>query len=236
MLVEYLQHELLDSLYKQKGSELLSFMGGTAIRACYKGNRFSEDLDFDNFGLSYEAFQKMLGEVVKDMKNKGFTIEFRFSEQGAFHCFIKFPKILAKNNISGHSEEKILVRIDTVQKEKIFRPDIYTLNSFDLYREILVNPPSIILAQKLITIIERKREKGRDFYDASFLYGRTNPDFEYIEKFSQTTKKAFIEKLFERCRTLDFKALAHDVEPFLVDPKDMERVLRFQNFIEQKLG
>jgi predicted nucleotidyltransferase component of viral defense system len=235
MLVEYLQHELLDSLYKQKGSEFLSFMGGTAIRVCYKGNRFSEDLDFDNFGLSYEAFQKMLAEVVKDMKNKGFAVEFRFSEQGAFHCFIKFPKILAENNISGHSEEKILVRIDTVKKEKIFRPDIYTLSSFDLYRDILVNPPSVILAQKLITIIERKREKGRDFYDTSFLYGRTDPDFEYIEKFTGTKKEEFIEKLFERCHTLDFKTLARDVEPFLLNPEDAQRVLKFQNFIEQKL-
>lgn len=236
ILVEYLQHELLDSLYKQKGSEFLSFIGGTAIRVCYKGNRFSEDLDFDNFGLSYEAFQKMLGEVVKDMERKGFLTEFRFSEAGAFHCFIKFPKILSENGVSGHTEEKILIRIDTVQKEKLFRPDVYTISAFDLYRDILVSPPSIILSQKLITILERKREKGRDFYDTSFLYGRAEPDFSYIEKITGADKKEFIEKLFARCKMLDFNVLAHDVEPFLIHPEDAERVRSFPRFIEQKLS
>lgn len=236
ILVEYLQHELLDSLYKQKGSEFLSFMGGTAIRACYKGNRFSEDLDFDNFGLSFKAFQGMLIEVVKDMERKGFFVEFRFSEQGAFHCFVKFPRILAENGMSGHLEEKILIRIDTVRKEKIFSPDVYTLSAFDLYRDILVNPPSIILSQKLITILERKREKGRDFYDASFLYGRAEPDFSYIERTTGMGHKEFIEKIFTRCRALDFNVLARDIEPFLIRPEDAERVRTFLSFIEQKLS
>jgi predicted nucleotidyltransferase component of viral defense system len=236
ILVEYLQHEILDSLYKQKGSELLSFMGGTAIRICYKGNRFSEDLDFDNFGLSYEAFQDMLALVVKDMEHKGFLVEFRFSEQGAFHCFVKFPKILSENGVSGHTEEKILIRIDTVRKEKIFNPDVYTINAFDLYRDILVNPAPIILSQKLITIIERKREKGRDFYDTSFLYGRAEPDFAYIQNITGQSREEFTEKLFARCRALDFDILARDIEPFLTHPKDAERVRMFERFITQKLG
>ena len=47
-LVEYLQYEILDSLYKQKNSEKLSFIGGTSIRIVYGSQRFSEDLDFDN--------------------------------------------------------------------------------------------------------------------------------------------------------------------------------------------
>jgi len=45
VLVEYLQHEILDSIYKQPGSENLSFIGGTAIRIVYESKRFSEDLD-----------------------------------------------------------------------------------------------------------------------------------------------------------------------------------------------
>lgn len=53
VLVEYLQYELLDSIFKQANSEKLSFIGGTAIRFIYDSKRFSEDIDFDNFGHLY---------------------------------------------------------------------------------------------------------------------------------------------------------------------------------------
>lgn len=53
VLVEYLQHELLDSIFKEKSSTSLSFISGTAMRILYQNPRFSEDLDFDNFGLSF---------------------------------------------------------------------------------------------------------------------------------------------------------------------------------------
>lgn len=236
ILVEYLQFELLDSIYKQKESANLSFIGGTAIRIAYEGNRFSEDLDFDNFGLSFEDFQKMMQKVIEDMKIKGFEMETRLIEKGAYHCYIKFPHILQAENLSSATSEKILVRIDTVKKEKIFEPIMLTLNKFDIYRNILVNPIDIILSQKLITIIQRKREKGRDFYDASWLYGKTQPDFSYAGKILSLTKNEIPEKIIERCENLDFAYLAKDVEPFLIYPEQSVRVLNFKEFIKSVLN
>lgn len=235
ILVEYLQCELLDSIYKEKESGNLSFMGGTAIRVVYQGNRFSEDLDFDNFGLSFASFKKLLEKVVRDMKDKGFEMEFRFVEKGAFHCYIKFPNILFSEKLSGYRGEKMLVRIDTVQKRRRWKPDFYTLNKFDIYRNILVNPPDIILSQKLITILERKREKGRDFYDVSYLYGFTEPNFKYIESELGVGKDIFIKRLFQKCEKLDFAGLAKDVAPFLIKPEQSQRVTDFKSFIRQKL-
>lgn len=236
LLVEYVQCEILDSLYKQKESRFLSFMGGTALRIAYKGIRFSEDLDFDNFGLSFVMFEKLFQEVVRDMKVKGFSVEFRTVEKGAYHCYVKFPHILQAAKLEKDREEKILVRIDTMQKEKIFEPIPYTLNAFDLYHTILVNPLDILLSQKLIAIVSRKREKGRDFFDTSYLYGRTEPNFDYIEKTMEMKKEAFIQKLFDRCDRLDFSSLAKDVSPFLLDPTQSVRVSDFQKFIREKLG
>lgn len=236
ILVEYLQHELLDSLYKQKGSELLSFMGGTAIRIGHGGTRFSEDLDFDNFGLSYERFQALLEDVVKDMKLKGCRVEFRFVRKGAYHCYIRFPDLLHREHLSEHTDEKILVRIDVTEKEKLFQPLVYTINRFDIYREILLNPADIILSQKLIAILWRKREKGRDFFDVSFLYGITQPNWRYIETFLGTTRETFQQAILRRCEKLDFKALASDVEPFLQKPGQRSRVGGFQRFIQQAFG
>jgi predicted nucleotidyltransferase component of viral defense system len=180
ILVEYVQCELLDSLFKHKESTRLSFIGGTAIRIAYGGNRFSEDLDFDNFGLTFEEFSSLLGRVVGDMRVKGFSVEFRLVERDAYHCYIKFPEMLKNAGLSALSEEKILIRIDTMQKEKVFLPTVNVLNKFDLYQDILVNPIDIILSQKLITVLERKREKGRDVYDISFLWGKTKPNFPWL--------------------------------------------------------
>ncbi|MFZ2970413.1 MAG: nucleotidyl transferase AbiEii/AbiGii toxin family protein [Minisyncoccia bacterium] len=235
ILVEYVQCEILDSIYKEKESGQLGFMGGTAIRIVYQGNRFSEDLDFDNFGLSFTLFKKLLEKVERDMAAKGFEIEFRFIEKGAFHCFIKFPNILYNEKISGYRGEKILVRIDTVQKRKAIEPNLYALNKFDIYRNILVNPPDIILSQKLMAILGRKREKGRDFYDVSYLYGFAEPNFEYIKNELRTEKKEFGEKLFKKCEKLNFMQLAKEVEPFLIKPDQIRRVVDFKGFIKQKL-
>jgi len=236
ILIEYLQYELLDSIYTQEQSKYLSFMGGTSIRIGYGGTRFSEDLDFDNFRLTFDEFEELMKKVVWHMNKKGFEIEFRFIAKGAYHCYIKFSKLLFESGISGYKGEKILVRIDTVEKEKIFNPNIFTLNKFDLYRNILINPPDIILSQKLITILERKREKGRDFYDVSFLYGKTEPNFRYIEKVIKLNKNEFAEKILKKCAQLNFKALAKDVTPFLIDPASAARVSDFESFIRSKLG
>ncbi len=236
ILVEYLQCEILDSIFKEKASGQLSFMGGTAIRIVYNGNRFSEDLDFDNFGLSFAEFKKLLAKAAQDMTVKGFKMEIRFVEKGAFHCFIKFPDILYNEKLSGYRGEKILVRIDTVKKKNNRKPNLYVLNKFDIYRNIIVNPPDILLSQKLMAILGRKREKGRDFYDVSFLYGFTKPNFEYIKNELRMNKEVFAEKLLKKCDSLDFSRLAKDIEPFLENPDQAQRVIGFKDFINQKLG
>lgn len=235
VLVEYLQYELLDSIFKQKNSEKLSFIGGTAIRIVYDSSLFSEDLDFDNFGLSYLDFGKITEKVVSDMKNKGFVLEFRLIEKGAYHCYIKFPDLLFNNNLSVNKDEKILVRIDTVHKNKSFEPKIYTLNGFDVYRKIQVNSVDIILSQKLMTIIQRKREKGRDFYDVSYLLGLTDPNYVFLEKEFNLDQKKIKEKILERVDALKMTELVKDVLPFLIKLEDKERILNFREYIEQRL-
>jgi len=235
ILVEYLQHEILDSIYKQKGSEKLSFIGGTAIRIVYGGKRFSEDLDFDNFGLSYPQFQELLKKVVLDMEAKGFEIEFKFVAKGAYHCYIKFPKILQNNNLAIHREEKILVRIDTVNKIKNVSPEIFILDKFDVYRKILVNSPGALLAQKIIALLERKRDKGRDLYDISFLLGKTDPDYSYLEKTREIKKDKLKNILLKKIDKLDIKKLVEDVSPFLIDINDRERILSFREYINNKI-
>lgn len=230
MLVEYLQYELLDSLFKNSAAAALSFIGGTAIRILHDSHRFSEDLDFYNFGLSFAQFEDLLKTVCRDMEYKGFLIEYRIVEKGAYHCYIRFPEILHQSGLTPDAGRKILIRIDSEAKEKIYEPRKVFLNKFAVYRRIPAAPAGVLLAQKMITILYRKREKGRDIYDVSFLMGLAVPDFAYIEKLLGLDPKEFSQRFKERLGELDMNALARDVEPFLFVPEERERVASFREY------
>ena len=230
MLVEYLQYELLDSLFKNAAAAKLSFIGGTAIRILHDSSRFSEDLDFDNFGLSFPQFEELLKTACRDMEYKGFLIEYRVIEKGAGHCYIRFPKILQEAGLSPDAERKILIRIDSEAKDKLYAPKKIFLNRFSVYRQILAAPAEILLPQKMLAILYRKREKGRDIFDVSFLTGFATPDFEYLEKTIGLDRAEFIRRFDERLGELDLNALARDVEPFLFAPEQRERVTSFRDF------
>ncbi len=230
ILVEYLQHELLDSIFKHKASADLAFVGGTAIRVLYSSPRFSEELDFDNFSLSFDQFEALLTAACKDMSYKGFGIEYRFVEKGAYHCYIKFPDILHQAGISPLASRKILIRIDTETKEKNYAPQTFVLNRFSLYRRIYAAPSAVLLSQKMLTVLGRKREKGRDLFDVSYLLGLTGPDLSYIAGIIHLERTEFLKEFDQRLEELDFEFLANDVEPFLFDSDQKDRVLTFKEY------
>ena len=86
----------------------------------------------------------------------------------------------------------------------------------------------------MMTVLERKREKGRDLFDVSYLSGLSKPDFHYIEKCNGTDKELFLIKFDQRLQELDFEFLANDVEPFLFDSAQKERVLTFKEYWRTK--
>jgi hypothetical protein len=132
--------------------------------------------------------------------------------------------------LSPDAERKILVRIDSEAKEKLYDPKKVFLNRFTVYRQILAAPAAILLAQKMMTILYRKREKGRDIFDVSFLTGLAAPDYDYIERTLGLNRTEFLQRFDERLGELDLNALARDVEPFLFAPEQRERVAGFRDF------
>lgn len=57
ILREYLQVKILSIIFSLPESGKLCFIGGTSLRLVYNSQRFSEDLDFDNWGLTVEEFE-----------------------------------------------------------------------------------------------------------------------------------------------------------------------------------
>jgi len=232
-LTEYYQHELLDSLFKHKGSEHFSFHGGTAIRIIYGGRRFSEDLDFDTDNI--DSFDGLLMGVIDDMKIKGFELEFRLIHKGAYHCHIKFPNILKELGLSGHDQEKLLIKIDAAPSKALVTEGVL-LHNYNIFRNIYVDPSDIILAKKLVTIPERNRPKGRDMYDVTWLWGIAKPNEKYLKDNLGLTLKQTLQNVHKYVLTLDLELFARETKQFLINPDDVNRIIEFPSFIKQQLS
>jgi len=68
ILREYVQNIILNNVYKSREGRRMYFMGGTALRYCYRLPRFSEDLDFNAKNLPYRVFQKISENAVKSLE------------------------------------------------------------------------------------------------------------------------------------------------------------------------
>lgn len=235
MLREYLQYKILAQIFDTPVGSKLSFLGGTALRIIHGNARFSEDLDFDNFGVSPEEFAKLANEIRKKLALEGVATRTRVVAKNAFRCYINIPAILHREHLSPHPEETILIQIDTLPHHFSYEPERRILNKFDVFSEILVTPATLILAQKIVAAFDRKRAKGRDFYDIVFLLSQNIlPDSAYLAATIGIRSPAELKHhILEQCAPLDFHKLASDVEPFLFQPKDKSRVTLFREYISQ---
>jgi predicted nucleotidyltransferase component of viral defense system len=234
LLREYLQYQILGIISRHKIGLKLSFLGGTCLRIVHKSKRFSEDLDFDNKGLTQAEFKKLSQHIKKQLELLGYKIEIRNFREKAFYCYIKFPKLLFEHGLSPLESEKILIQLDTFDQDVEYESETFILDKFDIFDQIMVTPKKTILSQKLWTITQRKRAKGRDFYDIMFLLQSTKPDAKFLEeKFRTDDLKEVKAEILEHVENLDFESLVEDVQPFLHKKSDAERIKLFPDFLRQ---
>ena len=236
ILREYLQYKILQIIFTTpEYNSKLCFHGGTCLRIVHGNSRFSEDIDFDNFGLNEVAFQMLSATIKKELEREGYEVEIKTVMKGAFHCYIRFPGLLFQESLTGNREQKILVQLDTEAQHFDFSPQKFILNKFDVFTEIPVTPMDVLLAQKFFTVLNRKRSKGRDFFDIVFLLSlKVKPNYDYLRlKENIGEARRLKERIFETCAKLDMKAMAKDVSPFLFNPADSKKIELFEQYISQ---
>lgn len=231
---EYLQYKILQAIFESKQASMLSFLGGTALRIVHGNSGFSEDIDLDNFGLSWQAFGELIQRVKLFLELEGFLVKTSMVARDAFHCDLRFPELLYDQGLTPHQQEKILIQLDTVAQGYPYSPEVRILNKFDVFTEIRVTPANILLSQKIFTAVNRKRPKGRDFYDITFLLSKTRPDYGFIhQKMGISSPKSLREEFLLRIEAFDFDALADDVAPFLIAKEQVKRVVKFREYWKQ---
>lgn len=235
LIREYLQYKLLESIFNSEWGGALVFLGGTCLRLMYGNTRFSEDLDFDNRGLDDIRFEQLSEHIGEQLKREGYQVTIQVVRKTAFHCHVRFPALLFEQGLSGYRDQRLLIQIDTEPQGIDYLTEGGILNKFDVFTRIVYTPAPTLLSQKISAVLNRPRNKGRDFFDISFLIGmQIMPDWKYLEqKLSITSPGELRKSLLAHCAGLDMEAMARDVAPFLFDARESRRVIQFASTIEE---
>ncbi len=234
ILREYLQCKILEIIFTGEHASHLVFIGGTCLRLLHGNQRFSEDLDFDHFGMSGSLFDALAVRLEKELGLQGFEVEMRQVRKGAWHCYLKFPNLLFQSGLSGYRAEKILIQIDAEAQGFGFLPERRLLRQFDVFTNLPIPPLSLLLSHKIAAILNRPRNKGRDFFDVIFLHPKTKPNYAFLDfKLGISSPEMLRDRLLNHCNKLNFNDMANDVAAFLFHPKDINRILLFPQFLEE---
>lgn len=244
ILREYLQHLILRQMFEQKILHNLVFHGGTALRIIYGINRFSEDLDFHLLNPQKNPIlAEPIRKICKKLILQGYQIsEPKISARTVQSISIDFEELLFEFGLSNHHDAKLRIKIeiDTNPPEG-FQYERKLVNRFMPYAVNVHNLPSF-LAGKLHAIMQRPYTKGRDYYDLIFLLARwpdTLPNLIYLQNaLSQThyqgepiTHDNWRNVIVKIKNKTDWKAVVHDVEPFLESDTDRQ-LLTIENLLK----
>jgi len=235
MLKEYLQLLILDFLSTTPYIQKMTFIGGTNLRLVKGIDRFSEDLDFDCKSLSEEEFIAMTDDVLQFLHRSGLRVEVRDKENDRLKAFrrnIHFPELLFDLGLTGHKEERFLIKIESQNQHIDYKPVMVNIKGCGFFFSFPVPTDEVLCAMKLSAMISR--QKGRDFYDAMFLLGMVQPDYIFLGLQRgihnlEELKLATAEVL----KTIDLNQKMKDFEHLLFNKSNSARILSVGAFIEE---
>lgn len=234
MVKEYIQLSVLDYLSATPHIRKLTFIGGSNLRLVKGIDRFSEDLDFDCKELSPSEFMQMSDDVILFLKRSGYNVEAKDKESEkltAYRRSIYFPHLLFDLGLSGHIEERFLIKIEAQDQGVDYRPVTVNIKGCGFYFPFTVPPDPVLCAMKATAVIDRG--KGRDFYDLMFLLGQSKPDYDFLAARKGIHNSGELKTaLKERLKNIDLKLKAKDFEHMLFSRASSDRILMFGEFIE----
>ena len=233
MLKEYLQLLILDHLANTPYISKVSFIGGTNLRLVQGIDRFSEDLDFDCKDLGEQEFIAMTDGIVQYLRQNNFEVETRDKPNPkltAFRRNLYFPQMLFNLGLSGHLEERLLLKVEAQDQGVPYQPVVVNVNKMGFFFSIQVPPLDILCAMKFSAILSRK--KGRDFYDAIFLLSKTKPNIDFIK---ERTGISSLEELktvvCEHLKEVNLQQNKRDFVHLLFNESNADRILQFPQVI-----
>lgn len=233
ILKEYLQLMILDYLSATSYIQKMVFIGGTSLRLIKGIDRFSEDLDFDCKELSKDEFIEMTNGVVQFLERSGLRVETKDKENpklSAFRRNIYFTELLFDLGMSGHKEERFLIKIESQDQGVIYPRVITNIKGCGFFFPFPVPSDGVLCSMKIAAMLARA--KGRDFYDLMFLLSQTKPDYDFLSKRCGVSNlQEFKQATTELLKTVDLSKKQKDFKHLLFNGANNEKILRFEEFI-----
>jgi len=234
LLKEYLLLTILDYLSSTPYIQKMTFIGGTNLRLVKGIDRFSEDLDFDCKNLSKDEFFEMTNGVIQFLERSGFRVEAKDKENPklmAFRRNIYFPELLFDLGLSGHKEERFLIKVESQDQGILYSSVITNIKGCGFFFPFPVPSDGVLCSMKIAAMLTRA--KGRDFYDAMFLLAQSKPDYDSLTKRCGIHNlQEFKQATHELLKTIDLKKKQKDFEHLLFNKADSGRILRFGEFVD----
>ena len=212
----------------------MSFIGGTNLRLIQGIDRFSEDLDFDCKDLSEDEFMAMTDSVVQYLRQNNMEVETRDKPNPhltAFRRNLYFPQMLFDMGLTGHRDERLLLKIEAQDQCVQYQPVVANINRMGFFFGIQVPPVDMLCAMKFAAILAR--QKGRDFYDAIFLLSKTKPNLDFLRA---RTGISSIEELKDtvtkKLQEVDLNQKKRDFVHLLFNASNADRILQFPTVVE----
>ena len=233
MLKEYLQLLILDHLVTTSYFGKLTFIGGTNLRLVQGIDRFSEDLDFDCKDLSEADFMAMTDSVVQYLRLNNVEVETRDKPNPhltAFRRNLYFPQMLLNLGLTGHRDERLLVKIEAQDQSVVYQPIVANINKMGFFFGVQVPPVDVLCAMKFAAILAR--QKGRDFYDAIFLLSKTKPNMDFLRARAGISSVEELRlSLTQRLQDVDLNQKKRDFAHLLFNESNAERILQFKEIV-----
>lgn len=198
---DYLQHLILWLLYSR--SQELVFKGGTALRLLCRGNRYSEDLDF-NGPDDVAELESLWQAVVAGLEDFGVVAETRnaWTSDVGYSFDVSFQGPL----YDGRARTKGKVRVDVNRRlEQVEIQRELVTSEYDDVRPFVVTAltPEHLMAEKIRALLVRG--KPRDLYDIWLLLRQgVRPDEALIERklalYEMTWSPDALQKALDRVR------------------------------------
>ena len=234
MLKEYLQLMILDFLSASAYASKICFIGGTHLRLIHGIDRFSEDLDFDCKNMNEVEFLAMTDDVLAFLRANDFKVQSRDKANPkltAYRRNIYFPGLLFELNMTGHKDERFLIKVEAQDQGVPYTPVITDVKGCGFFFPLQVPPKSVLCAMNLSALITRA--KGRDFYDSMFLLSQAEPDYEFLDaRCGIKSKEELKAKVKELLSNVDLAKTAEDFKHLLFNISGSSKILRFGEFID----